>query len=252
MLRQAQLDAFRAALTREFEDLAWSYFQNLFPDACRQAGEDVIRRVIRHGVMRAERHALDEYQSLCMYITVMFWLGSGFDQDPLYPWAAPLLAPELGDQLQRAERLKKAAQTYLDEAEGLHDEHLQETLRRLLGEDLATLFPPPAPAEDARTYLTARLHHIHPRKCEAVGLSSLHRLIDQGIAAATRYGLVERPDQAVYLEMMFLLGAAFDEDPMFPWAQELLHGGRTQGARQGQALHRAGIASLQHMTGVSP
>ena len=46
------------------------------------------------------------------YVALTFVLGSGFDRDPLYPWAA---ASELGqtDPAQRGAMLREAALAYL-------------------------------------------------------------------------------------------------------------------------------------------
>ena len=50
--------------------------------------------MIAYGLDRAERYAIEGSRGLTVYLTLMFLLGAGFDQDPLYPWAGRVLRNE--------------------------------------------------------------------------------------------------------------------------------------------------------------
>src|SRR6185503_8352236 len=90
-IHSAQMDAFRQAAEAAFEDRMVAHFQGELPEPCALAGEAGLRSAIRLGLERARGYGLGGEASVCSFITVMFLLGSGFDDDPLLPWASSIL-----------------------------------------------------------------------------------------------------------------------------------------------------------------
>jgi hypothetical protein len=225
IIRKAQADFFEQLRLAEFESDALRHLKDCFPEQCERVGEDVVRRIIRYGRGRAERHGFTVYRSAFIYLTLMFWIGSGFDEDPVYPWAAHILHhPTIGGQLSKAAMLQQKALDYLDRAEGVNNEHLEGSLNLLQSQPISALLPPCV--GDFEDYMAARLLYLHPQKCKAVGESNLRELIRTGMASADEHGLTSERGRGVYIGMMFMLGAHFDSDPMFPWVRRILDAGR--------------------------
>jgi hypothetical protein len=244
-VRDAQLNAFSHPLLDEFEKYALQHLHACFPERCQKTGDDVLRDTIRYGVLRASRHGFTHYRPLCTYLTLMFWLGSGFDEDPAYPWVPSLLdGTYCEDQLAKATLLQSAALKYLDRAEGENNEHLTSALNAILSNDLDSLLPPCE--GDFDYYMARRLWLIHPRKCEVIGASSLRRLTEMGAGLAETNGLVSVQGRGFYIGMMFMLGTSFDVDPLFPWARRVLDAGKTMDeAAYVHELHRKSIAYIK-------
>ena len=88
--------------------------QTLSPEKYLALGEDLLRTLVRHGYETAKRRGLTADHGLMSYIALAFMLGSGFEQDPLYPWAAAVLNdPALVDPAQKGAALRTAALAFL-------------------------------------------------------------------------------------------------------------------------------------------
>jgi len=85
--------------------------QMLAPEKYRLLGEKPLRQTIRHGYENAKRHGLGNERDIMHYLALVFLLGSGFDNDPLYPWAATVLKE--AEPAQKGAALREAALKYL-------------------------------------------------------------------------------------------------------------------------------------------
>src|SRR6266498_1125429 len=90
-IRKTQLDTLESAAMRAFEDRTYVHLQKYFPGHCMLLAEEQMRRVIQHGWMKAKSYDLTAECCARSYIEFMCLLGSGFDTDPLMPWAAEIL-----------------------------------------------------------------------------------------------------------------------------------------------------------------
>lgn len=82
----------------------------LFPEKYQAVGDPAIRQLIRQGYQSARGYHLTDEKSIATYISLMFVLGGGFDNDPRYPWVATLLHDQSQpDPLRRGEALYKEA-----------------------------------------------------------------------------------------------------------------------------------------------
>ena len=219
-IRKEQMEAFSEAGAQHFEDHMVEYLWEYFPGQCEVLTEDVVRTVIRHGMERAGNHEIETERDLSYYITLMFLLGSHFDEDPQVPWAADMLADEnLRDDLYRLDRLYARAMEYLDEAAGENDEHLDE-LARLHGKSIDDLQDDGE--GDFETRMLAQLRSLYSKKLEALGEDIARALLKTGRKQAKGHGLTADRSAGVFISLMFLLGSGFDVDPQFPWAAEVL------------------------------
>lgn len=80
-------------------------------------GEAVNRELIALSLQTARRYAITDSRGVFVFAALMFLTGSGFDRDPMYPWASEVLNdPELRDPSTRTEHLFEAAQRHIEES----------------------------------------------------------------------------------------------------------------------------------------
>ncbi|WP_295444525.1 hypothetical protein [uncultured Thiodictyon sp.] len=70
--------------------------------------------------------------------------------------------------------------------------------------------------------MVAHLADFRPLLCQSIGQEQMRRVIRRGIESARGYGFDRRGPMRLYLELMLVLGSAFDTDPQYPWAGEIL------------------------------
>ncbi|HRF61751.1 MAG TPA: hypothetical protein PK708_02445 [Candidatus Competibacter sp.] len=88
--------------------------QMLTPEKYRALGEGPLRNLVRYGYENAKRYGITTEPGIMNYVALAFMLGSGFDRDPLYPWAAAALSdPGQIDPTQRGALLREAALAHL-------------------------------------------------------------------------------------------------------------------------------------------
>ncbi len=75
-------------------------------------------------------------------------------------------------------------------------------------------------AEELRVHLQA----FSPALWATLSAPQQRAAVQEGITRAAVYGLDYRGPIRLYLELMLILGAGFDDDPQYPWARETLRG----------------------------
>ncbi len=90
-IRKDQMEAFRAASYRSFEDRMLDHLRRCFPKHVRALGDDLTRRAIGDGVSRAAPYGIVSEVDVCRFIDVMFAFGDRFDENPGLPWAREVL-----------------------------------------------------------------------------------------------------------------------------------------------------------------
>ena len=229
-IRKMQMDALESAAIRAFEDRTFQHLQKYFPGHCTLLGEEQMRRVIQQGWVKAKSYDLTPECCVRSYIEFMCLLGSGFDTDPLLPWAAEVLNDRTtSDQVARGDRLYHRAWEYIDRViPDYRDATGQPSTARFVGEleqlrtepdDSLTTDSMPAFSRE----LTARLERVFPAKCHYVGKERMSDLIPAGIEAAAKYGITGRRGVTLFITLMFVLGRGFDTDLLLPWASAALN-----------------------------
>ena len=227
IIRKEHLGSFRAEALLDFEERMLEHLKRFSPRHFRVLTDDQVRAVIREGIARAACHRLTSERSIRYYVDVMFMVGSGFDADPLLPWAASILAEAAGEAT-RVDRLYVGAWAHvervLDDYRGLDGATDQGRfiieLRQIRNDR-----DEPLSAEallDFRERTSARLSRLFPRKHERAGEAAVGALLDRGVASAARHGITTERGAVVFIAMMFVLGAGFAEDPLLPWVSAIL------------------------------
>jgi hypothetical protein len=92
-----------------------SRLRKIFPEKCAYIGEFSVRRLIQRGIEAAGSYGITSERGVAVYICLMFMLGSGFDTDPLFSWAAKILNDEsTADQVDKVNQLYAGAMAYLE------------------------------------------------------------------------------------------------------------------------------------------
>lgn len=229
-IRKAQMEALDAAAVLAFEDRTYAHLQQFFPRHCALLGEARMRRVIQLGWVKSKSYGLTAECCVRCYIEYMCLLGSGFDTDPLMPWAEEILNDRSSpDQVARGDRFYDRARE--------HIRHLVPDYRAPDGTPVTARFmeelrhlrterdTPPAPDAQAAfaARLASRLQQAFPAKAALVGDDLLKLTVFQGMAGARSYGLTGERGMTLFTTLRFVLGASFDRDLLMPWASSILN-----------------------------
>jgi hypothetical protein len=90
-IRPEQMKVFSKAASKSFEDRMVAHLAKFFPQQCKKLGEEKIHETIQQGIVKARRYGIITEHDVCIYIDIMFDLGSDFDVDPELPWASRVL-----------------------------------------------------------------------------------------------------------------------------------------------------------------
>lgn len=238
MIREEQMAVFEQAVVKNFASRVYEHLQKFFSEHCQSLGADQVRKVIRLGLKRAEHYQLISERDVYLYVSLMFLLGSYFDEDPQLPWVAELLkdqAPETANT--RMAPVYDQAMTLLDSMVGPENEYLRQTLGMLQQSQIFESLPE-APSFGHRLLLL--LQALAPQKYQVLGDNILRDLVRHGYGTAKQHGLTTERDAMIYLSLAFLLGSGFDHDPLYPWVAEVLANlEKIDPAQKGKALYAA-------------
>lgn len=236
MIREEQMAVFEQAVVKNFASRVYEHLQKFFPEHCQNLKADQVRKVIRLGLARAEHYQLVSERDVYLYVSLMFLLGSYFDEDPQLPWVADLLKEQTPETANiRMVPVYDQAMTLLDSIVGPENEYLRQTLGMLQQSQVFESLPE-APSFGHRLLLL--LQALAPQKYQVLGDNILRDLVRHGYGAAKQHGLTTERGAMIYLSLAFLLGAGFDHDPLYPWAAEVLADSElTDPAKKGEALY---------------
>jgi len=221
-IRKEQHDELGKISLKRFEDSMVEHIKKFFPKYYEIHGEPIIRDVIQYAIERSNTYDFTTERDVCLYINLVFLLGSNFDKDIQLPWASVILRDEtITGPATRIERLNGKVMEYLDEAVGVENEYLGRALLRIREISFEDFDRSPSP--NAGSVAVVQLREIWPHKCRQLGEPVLRRLITEGMKTARSYNITSERGVVLYTALMFLLGSGFDKDPQFPWAASILN-----------------------------
>jgi len=229
-LRTVQLTTLAGSRIRAFEDRTCAHLQRYFPRHYLLLGDEPMRTVVRQGWQKAGTYGLTAECCVRSYIEFMCRLGSGFDTDPLLPWAARILNDKAAfGEIERGDRLYHQAWNYIDHiSRDYRDNAGQPTTARFMGEfrglrhgrdDILTENSYPEFASE----LTWQIETNFPAKCAYVGRERWLGVIPQGVRSARAFGITTERGTALFTILRFVLGEGFAHDPLLPWASNILN-----------------------------
>jgi hypothetical protein len=218
-IRSEQMEVLASDVQRRFEEDMLVHLRGFAPRHCQVIGDNAVREVIRLGMQRAGRYRYTKRGPVRYFIELMFNLGSSFDTDPQFPWAAEALNDtSVTDEIDRAEILFDVAAEFFRITAGEKNAYAIEALRRVQTQ-LAEPLPRGADQEDA---LISRLHRTYPEKFEYVGEAVYRSLIPRGLQMSEVYSCGCPEGRAVFVGAMFAMGHEFAADPLLPWIRATL------------------------------
>jgi len=244
LIREDQLEMFRRRARARFDGELARHFLATYPYECREAGgEAAVLELVHQGVGRAAEHGYTIQNQAGLYIGLTFMLGVDFDSDPQIPWAGRGLDDEsVEDPQERILRLYTTAVDYLRATAGDGCRHLVRALVRIKGFDLRSV--PEPRGESWETNLLKRLRTFFPEKYDFQGEEANRALVRQAGTAVEDLGLEGERAVTAVGTLMFMMGAGFGHDPLYPWAARALAEGGAEAERVDR-LHREAVAHLE-------
>ena len=240
VIRQQQLEVFEAIALGQFEDRMVEHVRAYFPMHFRMLEETGIRTLIRHGYSRAVSHGFDTQRSVCLYINAMLLMGSNFDVDPMYPWAAEILSDTSGGYpLLRIDRLSDRSLRVFYRIAGTGHMQLNRALVNLHRDAIAI---EQQIGQGSPSDLPQFAQRLFPTKAEVVGEGAVRLLSRNAVDSAGRYGLVADAHVLLYGFLMFMIGSGFDSDPQYARLRRVLTDSRLE---EPQAKAAALYAAMQ-------
>jgi len=197
------------------------------PRLCDVAGDAGIHKVVDLGIRRAEQYGFRDEPQVRFYIDMMLVLGSEFDTDPQFPWAAATLQDRFSKPQVRGLVLYRDLSLYLDRVMGPQREFVKNALTALVR--MRSELPPP----EHRTISTVRkwLLQLFPQKSDDVTEEQLAQI---AWSAAQRAAEFKIPGGHGFLTgVMLVFGHGATRDPLYPWISNVLNDPRitSEGAR---------------------
>jgi len=198
------------------EDLVLE-FKKLFPKRCRILGDTHLKTVIRHCQKRASIYGYTHSDELSKYITLAFYLGTYFDEDPLYPWIQEILR-ENSSLGVRLDNLNKKFLTLINTSMGEDFSLMIEAFDKFLHikkESLNNL----KDHNEIVQILTA----IYPQRMQIIGRKNFRSIIEAQYDKLKRYNIYTPLGVYVHASVVFLLGSKVDADPLYAWVGKYLN-----------------------------
>lgn len=251
VIRERQLEAFRASGMRAFETDMVAHLAAFSPPLFCTLGEERMRDAVRFGIAQARGHALTFRGPVRLYLETMLLLGSRFDTDPQVPWAARILADRDPDrQMERAAALFRAVVAYRETVSGPDDAHARRALRRIAARAAER---DADPSVGTAASLMAEMHRLYPEKAAHAGDAACKALIDRGIMVAGAHRLPHGRPVALIVVLMVAFGHGCDDDPLYPWISATLRDPEiTDAAARARRLERKAVTWLEHVLAQEP
>ena len=218
-IRREQLRALGSIARRGFEATLVSHFYEFFPQECEALGRAQATRVVQAGIARATPLGYRDNREIGLYINLMFMLGASFEDDPQIPWAGEQVRDlSVDPPFHRIQRAFRSALDYLGETSGEDNRYLVRAMIRIRDHE-----PPVATADPlSDDELFDLLGKLYPQKRDFQGPEPTRALIRMARERIAALGFTGGGTLTVFVVLMFMLGAGFDTDPLYPWAGEVL------------------------------
>jgi len=220
-IRKEQMTTFRTAAFRRFEDDMVEHVKEFFPNHYRIAGEPIVRNVIQYGIERSQMYDFTTERNMCLYITVMFMLGSNFDTDFFFPWAHEILKDKSeADPSVQADKLANTALDFMKRIAGENNADINRAFLTLRKEHTQIISQDPT--GNFAIHIKNLLQRLFHRKYVVLGDQTIDRLVNVGRKTAADYGITSVNGQILLIVLMFFLGSACDREPFLPWIKDIL------------------------------
>ena len=229
IIRESQLRSLEQASQANFETRMLDRIRTYFPRHAKVLSGQQLIAIIRLAVGKAETHTLTTERSVALYLDLMCLLGSGFDEDPQIPWTTQILRDlSLPTQDERIDKLhahgweyaRRASEDFRELVEKGDASRFRSAISDIRRNDTADLTPETARWLDSQ--IRAQLSALFPVKCSLIGEDCVRALVTKAFQSAFSNGIRNARGVSLFAALMFTVGAGFDQDPMLPWALDVL------------------------------
>jgi len=221
VIRSQQIQQLRNAALLHFEQLMVIHLNHYAEQHCKVIGEEMVREVVRLGINRAEEYGFTCRGPVRFYLELMFNLGSHFDTDPQYPWAADTLNDQkINDQMGRSEILYNRAMDYFTKVAGPDNLYAQQALHKIFLS--VQQLQPPLELLNVAQSIQTQLAQSYPQKYEYVGDEAFQKLIAEGVETSKAYQCGFPRGVYLVILLMITLGHGITDDPLYPWVKRTL------------------------------
>jgi hypothetical protein len=220
-IRDEQMAVFRREAMRQFKDHTVDRLRSFAPKHFVQPGKIGVRQAVNVGVERALAYGLTAQSAVHFYIEMMFILGSGFDRDPMFPWAGEILNdPAIVSQYEKTDRLFYKTSDYLNWSLGKSNEYYYNALRRIRQEFLGAEIG--LGSMRFEEYAAEWFFRMYPEKYAYAGDAVARIVAAQAAHEAMAHSIESDRGCMVLGMLMFLLGSDVHNDPLHPWVNDAL------------------------------
>lgn len=106
------------------------------------------------------------------------------------------------------------------------------------------------PQQLFRERMLPHLKRYFAGDCKRLGDEQIRVVIDNGVVGARSHGFETRGEVCRYVNLMFMLGSGFDDDPQLPWVSHILQQDLSDPGVKMQALYSQAIEYLKKVRGV--
>jgi hypothetical protein len=93
----------------------YKLLSNIYSEKSKYQGSSLMEELVQNGIKNSKEYGLTSYRNIVVFTTMMFMLGSHFDDDLQFPWAYRTLNDKsVKDQNQKTQRLYKLAMMLLN------------------------------------------------------------------------------------------------------------------------------------------
>jgi hypothetical protein len=240
-IRGEQIKVFEQNAKKSFESETVLHIAKFSPGQFAILGEETIRQIVSSGLERAEGYGFTNRGPARFYVELMFLLGSDFDTDPQYPWAAELLGGRVpSGQMNRADRLYQKTMQYIEAVAGQNFEFERDALNRVVGPVAL-----PFAGKDAGD-IAPFFKKIYPQKCQFLGDRILEEVVRLGVSVAEAYSRSSKAS-LLFTGLIFIFGHGCLTDRQFPWiANTLARGAPGEEDQKIERLYSKTRTYLEH------
>jgi len=118
IIRKEQMDLLADEAMKTFVSRVFDHLSEVFPDECRELGDEVVGRRITDGIERAAGYGIDIEYDMVRFIDLMFILCEDYDTSDRFPWTRQILAEPDENPTDRVDRLCERAEQELTSPAG--------------------------------------------------------------------------------------------------------------------------------------
>lgn len=191
------------------------------PELAAAVDETDLRVAVEAAVAAAQAQGFTQRGPIRLYLDVCVAFGSGFKDDPMYPWAAEAIgSPDPDSQAERAAALFASSSAAADAINGPQDEWARAALAALLR--WAQEGKQPARDQWLGQHVVGVLASLHPQKAAHAGEMALRSLVTNAARDCARHGSDSARAITLVSALKFTFGDGCLRDPIHGWIERTL------------------------------